>query len=196
MPSATLIGAAVAVLVVICSIVAIAVNFSQNAAQAAILLIPDAYTAGFHVEWTDMATLLPTGYTTEGVLSVNHGVTSFVVNSVFNNTSQMLTTYTDGLLYGNAECIGATDSGLLDMSNVKQPDVAKSIEPERADPVNCANGFLYSINAFYANHLLCIKDRVLQWVSGDAYTLTVTSFLTRSTPILPPPNAHMSRCYI
>lgn len=195
MPSATIIASAVSILVVICAVIAIALNLSaaQATAQAAVLLIPNAYTATFHIDWVDLATLLPTGYVTKGILSVELGTTSFAVTSLLNGTAQMLTTYTDGLLYGNSECIGAA-SGFMG-TDLKQSD-ALSIEPERADPDTCPNGFLYNVNAFYANHLLCIKNRVLQWVEGDAYKLTVTSFLQRATYISPPLNADMSKCYL
>ena len=197
MPSATIIAASVSVLVVVCSVIAIALNLSAaiDSQAAAVLLIPNAYTATFHIDWVDLATLLPTGYVTNGVLSVEMGTTSFAVTSLLNGTAQMLTTYTEGLLYGNSECIGAADAAGFMGTGVKQSD-ALSIEPERADQDACANGFIYSINAFYTNHLLCIKDRVLQWVQGDAYKLTVTSFLQRATYISPPLNADMSKCYI
>ena len=197
MPSATIIASAISVLVIVCAVIAVALNLSsaQDASKAAILLIPNAYTATFRIDWLDLATLVPTGYVTDGILSVELGTTSFAVHSLLNGTAQMLTTYTEGLLYGNSECIGAADAAGFMGTAVKQSD-ALSIEPERADQDTCPNGFLYSVNAFYANHLLCIKDRVLQWVTGDAYKLTVTSFVQRATYISPPLNADMSKCYL
>ena len=178
----TLVASAVAVLTVIACIVAIALTLAGADAGggAALLAVPSAYTASFHVEWRDAEAAggAPTGFTTHGMVVVGHGDMSFSVVSARDSVAQMSTTYAQGLLYAAADanawwCLGA-HSPSLDLSATSQRDVDASVTPRAAAAQDC-NGTQLSVRALHADHVLCVRDQVLQWVRGDSYTLrTVT----------------------
>ena len=198
----TLVASAVAVLTVIACIVAIALTLSGGSggdAAGALLLVPSAYTASFHIQWRDaeVAGGAPTGFTTHGMVAVGHGDMSFSVVSVRDSVAQMSTTYAQGLLYAAVAddawfCLGP-HSPSLDLAATSQRDVDASVSP--AAGAQACNGTQLSVRALHADHVVCVQDKVLQWVRGDSYTLTLTAFDPHVARHLPPPaGANMTLC--
>ena len=211
MANASIIAAAVAVLTIIACVVAIALNLAVGQGNAeSLLLVPTAYTATFVIEWRDsVGARAPTGYTTQGVLAVDaadgtDGM-SFIVHSMLSGARMLTTTFVAGLLYANSSaynaCVGAhTPLGLADMSQGHADSSLQLLQPADLPDasISCTQGQLYSISALYADHVLCIKDRVLQWAQGDSYLLTVTSFDTGGAHhhnIRPPEGTNMTLCF-
>jgi hypothetical protein len=212
--NATLVASAVAMLTIVASVVAIAVTLggSQQDAASAVLAIPASYTAEFEIEWRG-AGGVPTGYTTQGVVSSSDSAgMSFVVHSLFQAARALTTTFVGGLLYANSslhnynDCVGAYTPLAIDSSSVSQqlPTALGALllldsngnpgNPGNPTGTACLGGSLYSVSALHADHVLCVKNREPQWVQGDSYLLRITAFSSGAAQLQPPVNTNMTLC--
>ena len=207
MVNASLLTSAVAVLVVIGAIIAIVLNLNKNSIMSEqIVIIPSEYTVEFNIDWFNSVNKESTGYKTDGIVSVNDYGLSFMVNSLFNNITEMTTTFVKGFLYGNSSgitdgknwsyntCVGSyTPSFGINQIDQTSSSYLQLIEN---NATSCAGGLMYSINAFYADHIVCIKNKIIKWIQGDSYLLTVKDFTSLSTEINPSKDANMTLCNV
>lgn len=196
--NATLVASSVAMLTIIASVVAISLAFSASsldAFQQPVLYIPTSYTAEFEIEWRGVGGV-PTGYSTQGIVSSSDSEgMSFMVHSLFQTVRSLTTTFVAGLLYANSsaynDCVGLHTPLAVD-STLALPKTSTLLSTNPTDTP--CNGSLYGVNALHADHVLCVKNRIAQWVQGDSYLLRITAFSEGATQLLPPAGANMSLC--